>query len=258
LTRSPFHPTRAVYGPNAGVQQFSERRQTLRVADVVRSRGALTVISCVVAGGTVGKEGQNAPSAAATTWTASVIGAQSTLRAMRLVALLLAFAHCPVSATQLQAVHVRYRGFDGDSHIGVLVVNRRVAPDVATVFRRLYVARFPIRRITPISAFHGSDDASMAADNTSAFNCRRAVGGSGWSEHAYGTAIDVNPVENPYVLNGRVLPPAGRRYLDRSRIRRGMAVAGGVLVRAFASVGWKWGGRWSGSPDYQHFSLSGR
>jgi hypothetical protein len=177
---------------------------------------------------------------------------------MRLVALLLAFSHCPVSAAQLQAVHVRYRGFDGGSRAGVLVVNRRVAPDVATVFQRLYAARFPIRRIAPIAAFHGSDDASMAADNTSAFNCRQAVGGSGWSEHAYGTAIDVNPVENPYVLGGKALPPAGRRYLDRARVRPGMAVAGGVLVRAFASVGWKWGGRWAGSPDYQHFSLSGR
>jgi hypothetical protein len=177
---------------------------------------------------------------------------------MRIAALLLAFAHCPVPAADLQTVHMRYRGFDGGSHVGVLVVNRRVARDVARVFRRLYAARFPIRRMTPISAFHGSDDASMAADNTSGFNCRRAVGGSGWSEHAYGLAIDVNPVENPYVLGGRTLPPAGRAYLDRARVRPGMAVRGGVLVNAFASVGWKWGGRWSGAPDYQHFSVNGR
>lgn len=177
---------------------------------------------------------------------------------MRIAAILLAFAHCPVTAADLQTVHARYRGFDGRSHVGVLVVNRRVARDVATVFRRLYAARFPIRRMTPIAAFHGSDDASMKADNTSGFNCRRAVGGSGWSEHAYGLAIDVNPVENPYVLGRRVLPPAGRPYLDRTRVRPGMAVAGGVLVQAFASVGWRWGGRWTGAPDYQHFSLSGR
>jgi hypothetical protein len=178
---------------------------------------------------------------------------------VHVVALLLALTiRCPVDATQLQALHVPYRGFDRRSHVGVLVVNRRVARDVTTVFRRLYAARFPIRRMTPISAFHGSDSASMAADNTSGFNCRRAVGGSGWSEHAYGLAIDVNPVENPYVLNGKALPPAGRAYLDRSRVRRGMAVGGGVLVSAFESVGWKWGGRWSGSPDYQHFSVNGR
>jgi D-alanyl-D-alanine carboxypeptidase len=251
------------------------RRQTRSVADVVRGRVALTVISCVVAGGTEGYEGHDAASAAATTWTASVIGAQSTLRAMQLVALLLAFvgtvspvrqqdvrfsyhAGCPVAPADLRLVRVSYRGFDGRSHVGALVVHRRVARDVVAVFRRLYVARFPIRRLTPISAFRGSDDASMAADNTSGFNCRRAVGGSGWSEHAYGLAVDVDPVENPYVLNGRALPPAGRAYRDRTRMRPGMAVPGGVLVNAFASVGWKWGGRWTGAPDYQHFSLSGR
>jgi hypothetical protein len=194
---------------------------------------------------------------------------------MQLVALLLAFvgtispvrqqdvrysyrAGCPVAPAALRLVRVSYSGFDGHGHVGALVVHRRVAHDVITVFRRLYAARFPIRRMTPISAFQGSDDASMAADNTSGFNCRRAVGGSGWSEHAYGLAIDVNPIENPYVLNGRTLPPAGRAYLDRTRVRMGMAVRGGVLVNAFASVGWKWGGRWSGAPDYQHFSVSGR
>ena len=76
--------------------------------------------------------------------------------------------------------------------------------------------------------------------------------------HAYGLAIDVNPVENPYVLGGRVQPPSGRAYLDRARRRPGMAYDGGVLVRAFASRGWKWGGRWRNSRDYQHFSTNGR
>jgi hypothetical protein len=99
----------------------------------------------------------------------------------------------------------------------------------------------------------------MAADNTSAFNCRYAVapGPKHWSVHAYGEAIDVNTVENPYLEGGRVLPPAGRAFTNRSHYRRGMAVAGGVLVRAFASVGWLWGGRWSASPDWQHFSKTG-
>ena len=168
-------------------------------------------------------------------------------------------AGCPVPPSQLRTVRLSYWGFDGRPHLGRLVVNRGVTGDVVTVFRRLYAARFPIRRMAPIAAYRGSDDASMAADNTSAFNCRRAVGprtGS-WSAHAYGAAIDVNPVENPYVLGGRVLPPAGRRYLDRRTPRAGMAVAGGAVVRAFASVGWQWGGRWSSSPDYQHFSTGG-
>jgi hypothetical protein len=167
---------------------------------------------------------------------------------------------CPVASSELRLVRLSYHGFDGRDHVGALLVNRRVASDVVAVFRRLYAARFPIRRMTPVSAYRGSDDASMAADNTSGFNCRRAVGSAtgGWSQHAYGTAIDVNPVENPYVLRGRALPPAGRRFVDRSRVRRGMALSGGVLVRAFESVHWKWGGRWAGSPDYQHFSVNGR
>ncbi len=169
-------------------------------------------------------------------------------------------AGCPVAPADLRTVRLTYRGFDGRAHTGALVVHRRVTADVTTVFRQLYAAGFPIRRMRPVSDYRGSDDASMAADNTSAFNCRRAVGSAtgSWSMHAYGLAVDVNPRENPYVLGGRVLPPAGRPYLDRTRPRPGMAVAGGALVEAFASVGWSWGGTWSGSPDYQHFSTSGR
>jgi hypothetical protein len=166
---------------------------------------------------------------------------------------------CPVGPTSLRRVTVSYVGFDGRAHRGELVVNRVVTSDVAKIFRRLYAARFPIRRIRPVSAYGGSDDRSMAADNTSAFNCRYAVasGPKRWSVHAYGEAVDVNTVENPYLEGGRVLPPAGRAYTDRADVRRGMAVPGGVLVRAFASVGWLWGGRWSATPDWQHFSKTG-
>ena len=164
---------------------------------------------------------------------------------------------CPVGPAQLRLLRLGYWGFDGRPRVGLLVVRDRVARDVVTVFRRLYAARFPIRRLRKVDAYRGSDDASMAADNTSGFNCRFVSGTRRWSQHAYGEAIDVNPVENPYVQGGRVSPPAARRYLDRSDVRPGMAVAGGVLVRAFSAVGWRWGGRWAGSADYQHFSTSG-
>ena len=169
-------------------------------------------------------------------------------------------AGCPVAPVDLRTVRLTYWGFDDRAHVGSLVVDRRVTEDVVTVFRRLYAARFPIRRMVPVAAYRGSDDASMAADNTSAFNCRRAVGSAagGWSMHAYGLAVDVNPVENPYVVDGRVLPPAGRAYLDRGHRRPGMARSGGILVTSFEAVGWEWGGRWTGSPDYQHFSTNGR
>lgn len=125
--------------------------------------------------------------------------------------------------------------------------------------RRLYRKRFPIRRMRLIDA-HGADDRrSMNADNTSAFNCRFVAGTERWSEHAYGKAIDVNPIENPYVTaSGHVSPPAGRPYADRSQDAEGMIHRGDAVVRAFRRAGWKWGGNWPGTRDYQHFSASGR
>jgi hypothetical protein len=169
-------------------------------------------------------------------------------------------AGCPVGPAQLRRVRLRYVGFDGKAHRGQLIVNARVASDVASVFGSLYRARFPIRRMLPVDAYRGSDSRSTAADNTSSFNCRYAVapGARHWSMHAYGEAIDVDTVENPYIQDGRVTPANAKPYADRAKVRRGMAVEGGVLVRAFARIGWGWGGRWSGSPDYQHFSTNGR
>ncbi|HEX7084643.1 MAG TPA: M15 family metallopeptidase [Gaiellaceae bacterium] len=168
-------------------------------------------------------------------------------------------AGCPVGPSRLRLVSLSYWGFDRRPHTGRLVVDRAVVRDVERVFRRLYGARFPIRRMRPVSAYGGSDDRSMAADNTSAFNCRPVTGPGPrrWSVHAYGEAIDVNTVENPYLDGDRVLPAAGRRYLNRARVRPGMAVPGGTLVEAFAAAGWQWGGRWSPGTDYQHFSLTG-
>ena len=166
---------------------------------------------------------------------------------------------CPVPPSQLRVLRLSYWGFDGRPHGGSIVVAAAVAGPVTGIFAALYRRRFPIRRLLPVARFRGSDDASMAADNTSGFNCRRAVaaGAPGWSAHAYGEAIDVNPVENPYIVQGVIMPPAGAGYRTRSPARAGMASRNGVLVAAFAAAGWQWGGRWSASPDYQHFSDDG-
>lgn len=166
---------------------------------------------------------------------------------------------CPVGPGGLRMLRLSYVGFDGRAHLGTIVVNRAVVGAVTKVFGTLYRERFPVRGMILEDHFGGRDPASMAADNTSGFNCRRAVapGPPSWSVHAYGDAIDVNPVENPYVEGGLVQPVAGRAYLDRNRHRPGMAYPGGGLVEAFASVGWSWGGRWTSTPDYQHFSLNG-
>ena len=169
-------------------------------------------------------------------------------------------AGCPVGPDRLRALTVTYWGFDGRAHTGTLIVATVALAPMREAWRRMYAARFPMRRVTPVSAYGGDDNRSMAADNTSAFNCRYAVanGPKRWSEHAYGQAVDIDPYENPYTLDGRVYPPGATTYTHRSDVRPGMIVPGSAPVRAFSAVGWGWGGRWSSSPDYQHFSASGQ
>jgi hypothetical protein len=159
---------------------------------------------------------------------------------------------------QLRALHVDYWGFDDAPHTGTLIVGADVAGPVAAVFAQLFREKFPIRRVEPVDAYGGDDEKSLEADNTAGFNCRNVVGSgpARWSVHAYGKAIDVNPVENPYLEAGHVHPAGGADYVSRTPLRAGMAVSGGPLVRAFAAIGWKWGGKWS-TPDYQHFSSTG-
>jgi hypothetical protein len=167
---------------------------------------------------------------------------------------------CPVPLRKLRAVKVTHIDFKRRSRRGKLIVHQRYAHQILHAFKRLHHKRFPIRRIKPIDAYGGSDHASMGADNTSAFNCRYVAGTSRWSMHAYGKAIDINPRENPYVTpSGHVSPPEGAPYADRSRKGKGMIRKRGVVVRVFRRmVGWKWGGNWKGTKDYQHFSSNGR
>jgi hypothetical protein len=166
---------------------------------------------------------------------------------------------CPVPLRDLRVVTATYHGFDARDHSGTLIVHGDVAPRVLGVLHRLYTAGFPIRRMVPVDAYGGSDFRSIEADNTSAFNCRYVDGTTRYSEHAYGRALDVNPIENPYVTSaGTTSHVASRTYLRRAPFRPGMAAEGHALVRAFVAIGWGWGGRWSGAKDYQHFSASGR
>lgn len=164
---------------------------------------------------------------------------------------------CPVSLDELSLLHLPYFDFDGVRREGELVVATRVATDVVEVFRRLHDARFVVRRMVLVDEYGGSDDLAMADDDTSAFNCRFVEGTDTPSQHSYGTAIDLNPLENPYVRGDTVLPPEGARYVDRSLGEPGMIVAPGPVTAAFSSIGWGWGGTWQSLQDYQHFSESG-
>lgn len=165
---------------------------------------------------------------------------------------------CPVPIRDLRLVSVKHWGFDGGVHEGELILHEDVAEDVVRAMRRLFTARFPIERMRLVDEYGGDDERSMAANNTSAFNCRRVAGSGSWSEHAYGRAIDVNPVQNPEVRDGEVSPEAGAAYVERSRPGGGMLRPGDEVVRAFAAIGWEWGGDWRSLKDYQHFSATGR
>jgi poly-gamma-glutamate capsule biosynthesis protein CapA/YwtB (metallophosphatase superfamily) len=165
---------------------------------------------------------------------------------------------CPVPLADLRVLTVRHVGLDGRPRTGEVVVATRYADDVVGVFERLYDARWPVRRLRPVHAYGGDDDRSMAANNSSGYNCRRVAGQRQWSKHAYGAAIDLNPVQNPYLRPGRVDPTAGRRFADVDRARDGVPAPGvvrrgDVVVRAFAEIGWEWGGDFA-QPDYQHFA----
>ena len=164
---------------------------------------------------------------------------------------------CPVDPSELALAEVVFVDFEGVERWGMLVVHAEHAEDVTRAFGDLYDRDFPIARIEPIERYGGDDDASMAANNTSAFNCRFVSGTSRFSEHAYGWAIDINPIQNPHVRGNTVLPSEGQAYLDRDDVRPGMLVRPGA-VEAFDDIGWGWGGDWNTLKDYQHVSLTGR
>jgi len=163
---------------------------------------------------------------------------------------------CPVPISDLRRVRLTYWGFDDARHRGELIVHRDVARSVVAVFRTMYAMRFPIRMMHRVDRFRADDNASMAADNTSAFNCRPITGSTnGFSVHSYGRAIDVDTVENPYVKGATVLPPAGQAFTNRTNVRPGMITHGDRVWRAFTAHGFDWGGDWQSLKDYQHFEV---
>lgn len=157
----------------------------------------------------------------------------------------------------LRYVSLSHWGFEGTVRQGELVVHADVVDSLERAFAELFEQRFPIRSMRLVDDYGGDDDRSMAADNTSAFNCRYVAGTTRWSNHATGRAIDVNPLENPYVSGGTTDHAASVPYLGRDPALPGVIVEGGAAVAAFDEVGWGWGGRWSGDLDYQHFSANG-
>jgi hypothetical protein len=171
-------------------------------------------------------------------------------------------AGCPVALSGLRVLTVSHWDFDGNRRLGQLVVNQAAAAPLAKVFRQLYRLRFPIRHLQFGDAYGPKSEQPADGDISGSFECRRAVpspcgtGTGHWSQHAYGLAVDLNPIENPYTGCGRTRERASLPYLNRSKLRRGMVTP--AVVRAFRLIGWGWGGSWAGSTkDYMHFSSTG-
>jgi hypothetical protein len=170
---------------------------------------------------------------------------------------------CPVPLRDLRAVEVSYWNFEGTVRRGPLIVHERVASDVLWVFHRLFRARFPIKRIVLPPKWHPPRPSDYwdqkPTSPSAAFNCRPATDSTTLSQHAYGWAIDINPLQNPYVRSdGSTLRAIAQPYRDRSLHREGMIHDGDIVVRSFARIGWEWGGHWHTLKDYMHFSLTGR
>jgi hypothetical protein len=170
---------------------------------------------------------------------------------------------CPVPLEDLRLVRVSYWNFEGAVAAGPLVLHERVASDVLWVFKRLFRAKFPIQEIRlaakdrPIRPEDYWDKSRRSV--TASFNCRPATGSTSLSHHSYGWALDINPLQNPYVRgDGSVLRHIAKPFRNRSLQRKGMIHEGDIVVRSFARIGWEWGGHWHTLKDYMHFSLTGR
>jgi D-alanyl-D-alanine carboxypeptidase len=162
---------------------------------------------------------------------------------------------CPVEPAQLRRVDVDHIGFDGQTHRGELIVHEDLVPEVITIFEQLYRLGFPIEKIRTAEHYPAADDElSMEDNNTSAFNCRGIPGSDHWSQHAYGRAIDLNPLLNPCVYaTGVFQPHNAANYMDRGRTDPGLLHDGDPAVHAFTDRDWRWGGSWTAPIDYQHF-----
>jgi hypothetical protein len=162
---------------------------------------------------------------------------------------------CPLSPQRLRRVELNHLGFDNRTHRGELIVHEDLVAEVIAIFEHLLQLRYPVEKMRTVDHYAGAEDElSMQDNNTSAFNCRDIPGTGRWSLHAYGRAIDVNPLLNPYIdRTGAFQPRNAAPYLDRNRIDPGLLHDGGPAVRAFTERGWRWGGHWRTPKDYQHF-----
>ncbi len=163
-----------------------------------------------------------------------------------------------IALSELRYLRVLHVGFDGETHIGELMVHQSIAEDILEIMSELYRQNYPIEKMLLIDEYGADDESSMSENNTSAFNYREIAGSSRLSRHALGLAIDINPRYNPYVKqtgDGEVLvsPANGGEYADRSQEFPYKIAEGDLCLQLFAEHGFAWGGYWNSVKDYQHF-----
>ncbi len=167
---------------------------------------------------------------------------------------------CPVPLKDLRYLRIKHINFNGEEKMGEIIVYKEVSVEVTEIFEALYKIGYPIKKMRLVSDYQGSDWESIESDNTSAFNCRAATGSKKWSKHSYGKAIDINPIENPYISRkGYISHKASAPYRNRAHQKttyadKAVLLKGDKAVLIFKHYGWQWGGDWSGVKDYQHFS----
>jgi len=161
--------------------------------------------------------------------------------------------YAPFTTDFLTYLTVTHVDFGGNDRIGHMIVAAEIGDEVLEIFREIYESGFPIYSIKLIDYFDAIDYYSLEANNSSAFNFRYIANTTTISRHGFGMAIDINPIQNPYVRGDNVLPEAGRAYLDRTDVRPGMIIPGDAVYTAFTSRGWTWGGNWTLPRDYHHF-----
>lgn len=159
-----------------------------------------------------------------------------------------------ISYDDLKYVNVKYYDFNGIGHDdGELIVHKLVAQDIVEIFYKLYLEKYPIESIRLVEEFNAEDELSMRANNTSAFCYRVVENIDRMSWHAYGLAIDINPLYNPYVVGEDIYPSTALEYVDRSLEFKGKINHDDLAYKLFIEYGWKWGGDFLYTKDYQHF-----
>ena len=168
---------------------------------------------------------------------------------------------CPVPLKDLRYLQIKHWDFKEQTKTGELIVHKDAAQSMVNIFEELYAIKYPVRQMKLVSQFKGNDWQSIEADNTSALNCRSITGNKKkWSNHAYGKAIDINPIENPYIsrkgyISHKASAPFRKRNHPRSKgsSDKAMITHGDKALQIFKKYGWTWGGDWHEVKDYQHF-----